>query len=116
MSSSNATPSPTANAGPLDIVGDVHGEAGALLSLLDRLGYDYDGNHAENRRLVFVGDLVDRGPHSLAVVSIVKHLCDSGKAQCILGNHELNLLNGKRKHGNHWFWNEPERISKDKNR
>jgi hypothetical protein len=35
-------------------------QAGALFALLDRLGYDGAGNHAEGRRLVFVGDLVDR--------------------------------------------------------
>ena len=35
-------------------------------------------------------------------------------AQCILGNHELNLMRGSRKHGNHWFWGETETIRKDK--
>ena len=50
--------------GPLDIIGDVHGECGTLCKLLDRLGYDGNGDHPEGRRLVFVGDLVDRGPDS----------------------------------------------------
>mmetsp|Transcript_17684 Transcript_17684/g.20499 ORF Transcript_17684/g.20499 Transcript_17684/m.20499 type:complete len:375 (+) Transcript_17684:41-1165(+) len=98
--------------GPIDIIGDIHGEYGALLSLLDRLGYDDLGNHPEDRKLVFVGDLVDRGPDSISVVRAVKQLCESGKAQCILGNHELNLLRGKRKHGNHWFYGETESICK----
>ena len=48
--------------GPIDIVGDVHGEAQALRALLNHLGYDADGRHAQGRRLVFVGDLCDRGP------------------------------------------------------
>lgn len=32
----------------------------------------------------------------------------------VLGNHELNLLRGERKHGNHWFWGEAESICKNK--
>jgi len=100
--------------GPIDIIGDIHGECGALLSLLDRLGYDGNGNHREGRRLVFIGDLVDRGPDSPGVVRLVRHLVQLGKAQCILGNHELNILRGEHKHGNHWFFGEPEIIRKDK--
>lgn len=48
--------------GPLDIVGDVHGELQALQALLVRLGYDECGEHPGGRRLVFVGDLCDRSP------------------------------------------------------
>ena len=55
----------------LDIIGDVHGEIGALCTLLDRLGYDDQGRHPQNRHLVFVGDLVDRGPDSLGVLDLV---------------------------------------------
>ncbi|CAJ1333888.1 unnamed protein product [Effrenium voratum] len=100
--------------GPIDIVGDVHGECGALLTLLDRLGYDGNGNHPENRHLVFIGDLVDRGPDSVGVVRLVRHLVLLGKAQCILGNHELNILRDERKHGNHWIYGETEVLRKDK--
>ncbi|MFM1885438.1 MAG: hypothetical protein RL026_595 [Pseudomonadota bacterium] len=90
--------------GPVDVVGDVHGEIEALQTLLERLGYDlrHDG-HPEGRRLVFVGDLVDRGPDSPAVVDLVREYRDRGLAQCVLGNHELNLLNGAKKSGNAWF-------------
>lgn len=100
--------------GPIDIIGDIHGEFGALTSLLDRLGYDGNGNHKEGRRLVFIGDLIDRGPDSPGVVRLVRHLMQLGKAQCILGNHELNILRGEHKHGNHWFFGETEVIRKDK--
>eukprot|EP00812_Abedinium_dasypus_P014614 NODE_815_length_1354_cov_261.565820.p1 GENE.NODE_815_length_1354_cov_261.565820~~NODE_815_length_1354_cov_261.565820.p1 ORF type:complete len:397 (-),score=88.99 NODE_815_length_1354_cov_261.565820:146-1336(-) len=96
--------------GPVDIVGDVHGECGALCALLDRLGYDGDGGHPEGRRLVFVGDLIDRGPDSPGVVRLVRHLVERGNAQCILGNHELNLMRGKRRHGNHWAYGETEAL------
>eukprot|EP00041_Stephanoeca_diplocostata_P004971 m.54133 g.54133 ORF g.54133 m.54133 type:complete len:348 (+) comp15482_c0_seq1:92-1135(+) len=102
--------------GPVDVVGDVHGEYGPLLELLDRLGYDATGNNKENRRLVFVGDLVDRGPDSPGVIRVVRRLIEAGKAQMVLGNHELNLLRGERKHGNHWFWGETESICKNQTR
>ena len=99
--------------GPIDVVGDVHGEIGALVSLLDLLGYDGEGNHIEGRRLVFLGDLGDRGPSSVAVVRLVRRLIKQGKAQAVVGNHELNLLRGDRKRGNHWFWGETEIMRKD---
>lgn len=88
--------------GPLDIIGDVHGEVDALRSLLTRLGCDPVARTAE-RPLVFVGDLVDRGPDSPAVVELVMGLVEAGLAQCVLGNHELNILFGSRKEGNGWL-------------
>ena len=89
--------------GPLDLVGDVHGEIDGLLSLVAVLGYDPSGRHPDGRRIVFVGDLTDRGPDSPAVVRLVADLVASGRAQCILGNHELNLLLRYRKPENGWF-------------
>ncbi|MCA9087251.1 MAG: metallophosphoesterase [Planctomycetaceae bacterium] len=93
-------------AGPLDIVGDVHGEIDPLKSLLRHLGYAKDGSHADGRRLVFVGDLTDRGPDSPAVVDLVRRLVESGRAQCVLGNHDLNILLNHKKHDNGWFYGE----------
>ena len=92
--------------GPLDIVGDVHGEIDALLSVMHHLGYDDDGTHPYHRRLIFVGDLTDRGPDSPAVVDLVQSLVNANRAQCVLGNHDLNILLGDRKHDNHWFFGE----------
>lgn len=94
--------------GPLDIVGDIHGEIDALEALLKQLGYNQSSNHPDGRRLVFLGDLVDRGPDSPAVLHRVQDLVESGKAQCILGNHELNLLRDDEKHGNSW-WTAPDK-------
>lgn len=105
----------------IDVIGDVHGEIGALCSLLEQLGYDGNGNHPENRKIIFVGDLVDRGPDSLAVFYLVKNLVEQGNAQTILGNHELNLLIpedrsiplvSKKKEGNHWYHEIPEDMIK----
>ena len=92
--------------GPVDIVGDMHGEIDALNDLLGHLGYADDGQHLEGRRLVFLGDLTDRGPDSPAVVERVKAFMDAGRAQCVLGNHELNILLQEVKHDNHWFFGE----------
>jgi hypothetical protein len=98
--------------GPLDLIGDVHGEIDALEALLTRLGYNARGDHPQKRRLVFLGDLVDRGPDSPAVLDRVQELVARGRAQSILGNHELNIMLGSRKVGNGWFHNEPEPLDR----
>jgi hypothetical protein len=79
-----------------DIIGDVHGCATKLERLLDDLGYTPDEQtrayrHPE-RRAVFVGDLIDRGPEQLRVLEIVKPMVDSGSAQIVMGNHEFNAI------------------------
>jgi hypothetical protein len=90
--------------GPVDVVGDVHGEIDALEGLLGVLGYHGRGEHALSRRLIFIGDLCDRGPDSPAVVRRVREMVEAGTAQCLLGNHELNVLRGARKEANGWFF------------
>ncbi|MEU3615104.1 polynucleotide kinase-phosphatase [Streptomyces sp. NPDC006872] len=73
--------------GPFDIIGDIHGCAVELESLLGKLGY-VDGAHPEGRQAVFVGDLVDRGPDSPGVLRRVMSMVRSGNALCVPGNHE----------------------------
>ncbi len=73
--------------GPFDIVGDIHGCASELETLLAKLGYT-DGVHPEGRTAVFVGDLVDRGPDSPGVLRRVMSMVKSGNALCVPGNHE----------------------------
>jgi hypothetical protein len=90
--------------GPIDVVADVHGESEALEELLGHLGYAAGGRHPAGRRLVFLGDLVDRGPDSPAVLRRVVGLVERGLAQCLLGNHELNILLGRHKPDNVWFF------------
>src|SRR5262245_57431388 len=96
--------------GALDIVGDVHGEIDALRELLIRLGYRDDGSHPDDRRLVFVGDVVDRGPDSPAVLELLMKLVEEEHAYCVLGNHDLNLVLEEKRVNNYW-WNKPDRVN-----
>jgi polynucleotide kinase-phosphatase len=79
--------------GPFDIIGDIHGCRSELESLLGRLGYDVDGaRHSDGRTIVFLGDLVDRGPDIPGVLRLVMKMVASGSALCVPGNHEMKLL------------------------
>lgn len=77
-----------------DIIGDIHGCANTLESLLHKLGYGVqDGSYRHHcRQAVFLGDVVDRGPHIREALHLVKAMVDTGAAQCIMGNHEYNAL------------------------
>ncbi|WP_372345339.1 polynucleotide kinase-phosphatase [Streptomyces sp. KL116D] len=76
--------------GPFDIIGDIHGCAAELETLLGKLGY-VDGAHPEGRTAVFVGDLVDRGPDTPGVLRRVMAMVKAGTALCVPGNHENKL-------------------------
>jgi predicted kinase len=85
--------------GPFDIVGDVHGCFDELVDLLGQLGYtvnqeddQYAASSPDGRKLVFVGDLVDRGPGTVQVLRLVSHLVQSGQAFCVPGNHDMKLV------------------------
>lgn len=90
--------------GKLDIIGDVHGHLEALHNLLHYLGYSPEGRHPQGRTLVFVGDLVDRGPDSPAILSWFQNAYRNGWAMMVLGNHEINLLTHEPKDGSGWFF------------
>ncbi len=81
--------------GPFDIIGDVHGCGDELESLLAALGYrDSIGvwRHPDGRTAVFVGDLVDRGPRIVDVLSIAMRMVEAGTALAVPGNHDDKLL------------------------
>lgn len=87
--------------GPFDVIGDVHGCRSELEALLERLGYalvrDDDGRpvdavHPEGRRVVFLGDLVDRGPDSPGVLRLAMGMTAAGHALAVPGNHEQKLV------------------------
>ncbi|MEI6611763.1 symmetrical bis(5'-nucleosyl)-tetraphosphatase [Polynucleobacter sp.] len=65
-------------------VGDIQGCAPSLKTLVKRL--------PKKSNLIFLGDLVNRGPDSLGALRQLKSLQESGRAECILGNHDLHLL------------------------
>lgn len=100
-------PPPTdrkAEQGPFDAVGDVHGCMEELLVLLSQLGYgvtewlDADGSrrfdisNLHGRRLLFLGDLADRGPDNVGPFALVMDACASGVALCVIGNHDGKAL------------------------
>jgi len=77
-----------------DIIGDVHGYADQLKKLLLKMGYTLINgaySHPE-RKAVFVGDLINRGPKIRETVTIVRKMVEAGSAQAILGNHELYAI------------------------
>ncbi len=84
--------------GPFDIIGDVHGCIDELDMLLQKLGYDicpesgYRIIHPDGRQIVFLGDLVDRGPDAPAVLRLVMAAVNSGRGFCVPGNHDAKLL------------------------
>ena len=81
--------------GPFDIIGDVHGCYHELLALLTRLGYeqtDAGMTPPPGRKAIFLGDLVDRGPDSVAVLKLVMQMVRDGSALCVPGNHDEKLL------------------------
>jgi len=90
------------DAGPFDIIGDIHGCADELQTLLAKLGYriewsDDRGERTvtvtppEGRKAVFVGDLVDRGPNSPDVLRIAMSMTAAGAAYAVQGNHDRKL-------------------------
>jgi protein phosphatase len=79
--------------GPFDIIGDIHGCRSELVTLLEKLGYDTaTRHHSDGRKVVFLGDLVDRGPDILGVLRIAMEMVEAGNAICVPGNHEMKLL------------------------
>ena len=80
----------------LDAVGDVHGLYDEMIEFMKELGYDEQGNHPEGRKLLFLGDFVDRGLQSVEMIRLVKGLVANGH-YAIMGNHEEKFLeNSKR--------------------
>ena len=93
--------------GPFDIIGDVHGCFDELKQLIKNLGYLFtsknDGHfhisHPDNRKIIFVGDLVDRGNRSMEVLRLAMDIINTGQGYCVCGNHDdkfLRYLEGMR--------------------
>ena len=82
--------------GPFDIIGDVHGCYDELVVLLGMLGYSEQPGgswrHSEGRKLVFLGDLLDRGLKSPWVVRLVMESVKAETALCVPGNHDIKFM------------------------
>jgi hypothetical protein len=83
------------------MIGDIHGQAGKLEQLLDRLGFvEVAGVYKPARGsseqdtpcLVFLGDFIDRGPDNQRVIEIVRRMIAEGHALAVMGNHEFNAI------------------------
>ncbi|SDF73324.1 Calcineurin-like phosphoesterase [Onishia taeanensis] len=77
-----------------DLIGDVHGCGATLAALLEKLGYHLrQGVYRHpRRRVIFLGDLIDRGPRIRLAVNIARRMVEAGEAHIVLGNHEYNAL------------------------
>ncbi|MEX2593635.1 MAG: metallophosphoesterase [Anditalea sp.] len=78
----------------IDFIGDIHGHADRLEALLEKLGYSKRNgvySHPE-RKALFVGDYIDRGPKIREALEIVKAMVDGDHAIALMGNHEYNAL------------------------
>ncbi|MCK5768784.1 symmetrical bis(5'-nucleosyl)-tetraphosphatase [Algiphilus sp.] len=69
------------------IIGDLQGCHASLEALLSEIGFA-----SARDELIFVGDLVNRGPASEGCLRRVRALAEAGSARCVLGNHDLHLL------------------------
>jgi hypothetical protein len=78
----------------IDLIGDIHGHADKLEALLLKLGYaKKNGSYAHSeRKVLFVGDYIDRGPKIRETLEMVKSMVDSENAIALMGNHEYNAL------------------------
>ena len=65
-------------------VGDIQGCAPSLKALVKKL--------PAQSKMIFLGDLVNRGPDSLGALRYLKQLQEEQRIECILGNHDLHLL------------------------
>ncbi len=77
-----------------DLIGDIHGCAQTLARLLEQMGYKKIRGvyrHA-SRQVIFLGDIVDRGPRIREALHLVRNMVEQGSAQMILGNHEFNAM------------------------
>lgn len=109
--------------GPFDIIGDVHGCREELQSLLRNLGYQLDTTEdavkltpPEGRKLVFVGDLVDRGPATPDVLRIVMAAVEAGHAYVVQGNHDQKLnrwMGGRKVTVSHGLQDSIDQLSKE---
>lgn len=77
-----------------DLIGDVHGCGATLGTLLEKLGYRQRAGvyRHPRRKVIFLGDLIDRGPRIRLAVTIARRMVEEGEAHIVMGNHEYDAL------------------------
>ncbi|MES2597447.1 MAG: metallophosphoesterase [Verrucomicrobiota bacterium] len=91
-----------------DLIGDIHGQYNKLVTLLYMLGYmpgplrrekhgeswqvPLTWKHPQGRKVIFLGDYIDRGPNVREVLLTVRGMVEEGDAFAIMGNHEYNVV------------------------
>jgi hypothetical protein len=90
-----------------DILGDIHGHHDALVELLEELGYRFRNgayrHSSPDRTVIFLGDLIDRGPKQLETLETARRMVDEGTARIVMGNHEHGGIG--------WFYRNPKEPS-----
>lgn len=90
-----------AETGPFDIIGDVHGCFDELVDLLSKLGYRIEPSQESygyavtpppGRKVILLGDLVDRGPKVPDVLKLAMSMVQQGVALAVPGNHDQKLM------------------------
>ena len=79
-------------------------------------GSGFHVTHPENRKPVFLGDLVDRGPGATKILRLVMSIVETGKGFCVPGNHDMKLLKklrGKEVKINHGFAETMEQMDRE---
>lgn len=75
------------------VIGDIHGQHDKLCALLDAIEARHHWKHADRKGvLVYLGDYIDRGPDSRAVIQRVIKGLDGFESICLKGNHEDLIL------------------------
>ena len=77
-----------------DLIGDIHGHCATLKKLLTQLGYELHQGvwQHRQRKIIFVGDYIDRGPQIKETLDLVKTMVGAGQAIALMGNHEYNAV------------------------
>jgi hypothetical protein len=83
----------------IDVIGDIHGLYDEFVEFIKQLGYkveNYNITHESNRKILFLGDIVDRGQQSIEMIKLVYNSVKFHGHYAIIGNHENKLLQFKK--------------------
>ena len=89
-------------------VGDIHGRYDLLRSLLSLIIQDWEAVEQDGKviRLIFLGDIIDRGPDSRSCIAMLRHLTSQPRIDLLRGNHEdllLRSIDGEKWAQNIWI-------------